>query len=92
MRPSTAPDALVQNGSSSDALTRISTLLTGEVGWHCQRQAAASAARHPMGVTGVSDRITVEPKIASSAVRSDIEAAWGTRGVRSVVDKLTVIH
>jgi osmotically-inducible protein OsmY len=106
--------------------------LTGEVDWDYQRQVAASAVGQLMGVTGVSDRITVEPTISSSAVRSDIEAAlkrrakaesqrvfvdvkgadvtltgsvhswserelatqtaWGTRGVRTVVNELTIVH
>ncbi len=104
--------------------------LTGEVHWEYQREAAAKAVRYLMGVTGVSDQITLKPEISSSVVKSDIEAAlkrrahdeaqkiavsvkgadvtlsgkvpswadrilvrysaWGTSGVRNVVDNLTV--
>jgi len=106
--------------------------LSGEVDWEFQRQAATRAVRDLMGVTGVSDQIAVEPKISSTAVKTDIEAAlkrraradsqrilvdvqgavvtltgtvhswperevarhsaWGTPGVRKLIDKLTVIH
>jgi osmotically-inducible protein OsmY len=106
--------------------------LTGELGWEYQRQAATSAVRYLMGVTGVSDQITIKPKVSLVAVKSDIEAAlkrraqsdaqeisvkvhgadvtlsgiahswverdlarhaaWGTPGVRKVVDKMTVAY
>jgi len=106
--------------------------LSGEVDWEFQRQAATRAVRDLMGVTGVSDQIAVEPKISSTAVKTNIEAAlkrraradsqrilvdvqgavvtltgtvhswperevarhsaWGTPGVRKLIDKLTVIH
>lgn len=104
--------------------------LTGEVHWEYQRQSAANAVRYLMGVTGVSDQITIKPKVTATAVKSDIEAAlkrhaqadankisvsvsgsdvtltgkvpswserdmarnsaWGTPGVKSVVDNITV--
>jgi osmotically-inducible protein OsmY len=106
--------------------------LSGEVEWEYQRQSAANAVRYLMGVTGISDQITLKPKISSDAVRVDIEAAlkrrahedarkisvevdghevtlggsvhswseknlathsaWGTPGVRNVVDNLTVAY
>jgi osmotically-inducible protein OsmY len=53
--------------------------LTGEVDWEYQRQAALSAVRYLMGVTGVSNLIAVKPKISLSAVKSDIEAALKRR-------------
>jgi len=86
--------------------------------------------RYLMGVTGVSDQITLKPEVSSAVVKTDIEAAlkrrahdeaqkiavsvqgadvtlsgkvpswadrilvrysaWGTSGVRNVVDNLTV--
>jgi osmotically-inducible protein OsmY len=104
--------------------------LSGEVPWNYQRRAAADAVRGLMGVTGVSDQITIKPKLTSDAVKADIEAAlkrrasseaksitvevqgadvtlsgkvnswtergmarhsaWGTPGVRNVVDNMTV--
>jgi osmotically-inducible protein OsmY len=104
--------------------------LTGEVHWEYQHEAAAKAVRYLMGVTGVSDQISLKPTVLSAVVKSDIEAAlkrrahneaqeiavsvhgtdvtlsgkvpswsernlvrysaWGTTGVRNVVDNLTV--
>lgn len=106
--------------------------LSGEVHWDYQREAAFSAVRYLMGVTGVSNQIAVKPKVSLSAVKSDIEAAlkrraksdaqsisvkvqgtdvtlsgtvhswserdlasnaaWGTPGVRKVVDNMTVVY
>jgi osmotically-inducible protein OsmY len=103
--------------------------LAGEVSWEYQRQSASAAVRYLMGVTGVSDQITIKAKASAVAVKSDIEAAlkrhaqadaqrilsvkdggvtltgkasswserdlarnsaWGTPGVRNVVDNITV--
>jgi len=104
--------------------------LTGEVSWEYQRQSASAAVRYLMGVTGVSDQITIKPRVTAFAVKSDIEAAlkrhaqadaqkilvsvsggdvtltgsvptwseremarhsaWGTPGVKNVVDNITV--
>jgi osmotically-inducible protein OsmY len=106
--------------------------LSGEVEWDYQRQTTIDAVRHLSGVTGVSDQIVIKPKVSSTLVKSDIEAAlkrrartdaqrisvevqgsdvtltgsvhswserdlardsaWGTPGVRNVVDKMTVSY
>ncbi|MEO6823922.1 MAG: BON domain-containing protein [Nitrosospira sp.] len=106
--------------------------LSGEVEWEFQRQTAARGIRYLMGVTGVSNNINIRPKVSSSAVKSDIEAAlkrhakddaqkisvevqgadvtltgtvqswserdlathsaWGTPGVRNVVDNIIVAY
>jgi osmotically-inducible protein OsmY len=106
--------------------------LTGSVEWHYQKQAAADALRYLIGVTGVSDQISIAPKVLSTAVKADIEAAlkrrassdsqeihvdvhgadvtlsgtvhswaerelarhsaWGTKGVRQVVDNMAMAH
>lgn len=109
--------------------------LSGDVDWQYQRQAATDSVRTLMGVTGVSDQISIKPSLFSvtaTAVKSDIEAAlkrssiadaqtisvavhgsdvtlsgtihswderdtatnsaWGTPGVRNVVDMMTLAH
>lgn len=106
--------------------------LSGEVDWEFQRQTATGGIRYLMGVTGVSNNITIRPKVSSSAVKTDIEAAlkrhakddaqnisvevqgadvtltgtvhnwserelathsaWGTPGVRNVVDNIIVAY
>ena len=53
--------------------------LSGEVDWEYQRQTAAIRVRHLMGVTGVSDQISLRPQVFLNAVKSDIEAALKRR-------------
>ena len=60
--------------------------LSGDVDWEYQRQAAAGAVRYLMGVTGVSDQITIVPNISTSAVKSEIESALKRRA------KVDVLH
>jgi len=49
--------------------------LSGEVECEYQRRAAKNGVRQLMGVKGVSDRITIKPRISTSTVKSSIEAA-----------------
>ena len=42
--------------------------LSGEVEWGFQRTAATEAVRHLMGVIGVSDLITIRPKVSATLV------------------------
>ena len=67
------PDAikvLVENGWIT---------LSGEVQWEYQRKAATDAVRGLLGVTGVSDQITIKNVLSSSALKADIEAALQRR-------------
>jgi len=104
--------------------------LTGRAQWQFERQAAFDAVRHLVGVTGVENCISIQPKTALVAVAADIEAAlkasvaadandisvalhgcdltlsgrianwadrdrvtrlaWGTPGVRHVLDNMTL--
>jgi osmotically-inducible protein OsmY len=105
--------------------------LSGEVHWEYQRQAAAGAVRYLMGVTSVTNNISITPKTSAAVVKADIEAAlkrraqadakkisvdvdgadvtltgnvhswserelarnsaWGSPGVRNVVDNMTMV-
>ena len=49
--------------------------LEGEVDWQFQRSAAEGAVLHLTGVKGVSNQITVKPKVAPTEVKEKIEAA-----------------
>jgi osmotically-inducible protein OsmY len=49
--------------------------LEGEVDWQFQRSAAEGAVLYLMGVKGVSNQITVKPKVAPTDVKAKIEAA-----------------
>jgi osmotically-inducible protein OsmY len=53
--------------------------LSGEVEWDYQRQTSVAAVRHLLGVTGVSEQIAIKPRISSTLVKSDIEAALKRR-------------
>jgi len=49
--------------------------LSGQVNWEFQRQGIAAAVRHLMGVKGLSNEISIQPKLTPAIVKSDIEAA-----------------
>jgi osmotically-inducible protein OsmY len=49
--------------------------LTGEVDWHYQKEAAGQAIRRLMGVTGVSNQVTIKPSINAATVSGDIADA-----------------
>ena len=49
--------------------------LTGEVDWKFQKETAADSVRFLSGVTGVSDQISIAPRVKASVVKADIEAA-----------------
>ena len=53
--------------------------LSGEVEWEYQRRAAAGAVRNLMGVTGISDHVSLKPRTSVESVKSDIEAALKRR-------------
>jgi osmotically-inducible protein OsmY len=53
--------------------------LTGEVAWEYQRKAATDGVRGLMGVTGVSDQISIKHIASSNGVKADIEAALKRR-------------
>lgn len=53
--------------------------LKGQVHWGFQRTIAAAAVRYLTGVRGLSDQITIKPKVAAGLVKHDIEAALQRR-------------
>jgi osmotically-inducible protein OsmY len=63
--------------------------LSGQVDWSYQRQTAKDTVRHLMGVTGVSDHITLKPSVSLSAVKADIEDALKRRA-RADAKKVTI--
>jgi osmotically-inducible protein OsmY len=106
--------------------------LSGDVEWQYQRQEAADCVRYMLGVTGVSNQISIKPSLSATVVKSDIEAAlkrrtnadaktivvnvnggdvtltgtvhswaerdlakrsaWGSPGVRNVVDNMNLVY
>jgi osmotically-inducible protein OsmY len=50
--------------------------LEGEVDWQFQKSSAGQAVRHLMGVKGVTNEITIMPRVAPIEVKQKIEAAF----------------
>jgi osmotically-inducible protein OsmY len=50
--------------------------LEGEVEWQYQKEAAESAVRYLTGMTGVSNLITIKPRVFPTELRSKIEDAF----------------
>jgi len=50
--------------------------LEGEVDWQYQKDAAFDAEHHLVGVKGVTDMITLKPRVSAIDVKSRIEAAF----------------
>jgi len=52
--------------------------LTGEVEWYFQKKAAANAVRNLMGVKGVTNSISIKPKVVATAseIKTTIENAF----------------
>lgn len=50
--------------------------LEGEVEWQYQKDAAVTVVREQSGVTGITNAITVKPKVSPRDVRNQIEAAF----------------
>jgi osmotically-inducible protein OsmY len=49
--------------------------LTGEVGWHYQREAAEQDVRRLRGVVGVSNHISLKPRVDAGNISNDISCA-----------------
>lgn len=49
--------------------------LSGQVEWHFQKEAAEREVRNLMGVTGVSNQITIKPRVDTSDLQDDIQLA-----------------
>jgi len=53
--------------------------LQGEVEWQYQKNAAESAVRYLTGVVGVSNLITVKPRVSAYELESKIKDAFKQR-------------
>lgn len=66
--------------------------ITGMVDYEYQRQLASSSVRHLMGVTGVSNQITIKSKLTSSTVKTDIEAALKRRALTDAQEIMVTVN
>jgi osmotically-inducible protein OsmY len=68
-------DVAVPHKQIKVSVERGFVTLEGEVDWKFQKSAADRAVRHLKGVTGLSNFITIKPKVAPENVSEKIEAA-----------------
>ena len=53
--------------------------LEGEVEWQYQKRAAENAIKYLMGVRGVSNSISIKPRVSAADVKAKIESAFARR-------------
>src|SRR5208337_4704514 len=68
-------DVLVPHGRIKVTVEKGFLTLEGEVNWQFQKSAAERAVRRLTGIKGVSNQITIKPKVAPVEVKDKIEAA-----------------
>jgi osmotically-inducible protein OsmY len=68
-------DASVPKDKVKAAVAKGWVTLTGQVEWHYQHDAAADAVRTLWGVTGVSNQITIKPRVDAGDIKDDIMVA-----------------
>jgi osmotically-inducible protein OsmY len=69
-------NTMVPHESVTATVTKGWIALTGTLDWQYQKDAAARAVRDLTGVTGVTNNITVKPRVKTIDVRDKIEAAF----------------
>jgi len=68
--------ASVPEGRIKVAVGKGWVTLEGEVDWQYQKDVALEAVHHLVGVKGVTNLITVKPRVSATEVKSRIEAAF----------------
>ena len=68
--PSDRVQATVENGWVT---------LEGEVEWQYQKRAAENAIKYLMGVRGVTNSISIKPRVSAADVKAKIESAFARR-------------
>jgi osmotically-inducible protein OsmY len=68
-------DAVIPGDAVRVTVQKGWVLLTGEVDWQFQKKAAEDAIRKLSGVTGVSNSITIKPRVSASDIKKKIEDA-----------------
>lgn len=63
--------------------------LDGEVEWQFQKTTAEDAIRYTMGIKGVTNRITVKPRVSAADVKAKIQSAF-TRYAQLDANKIKV--
>jgi osmotically-inducible protein OsmY len=82
-------NVLVPDGAIKATVSRGWVTLEGEVSWQFQKSAAERAVRNLSGVTGVTNSITVKPRVSPGEVKAKIEEAF-KRSAELDADRITV--
>lgn len=82
-------NTLVPDDKIKVAVSRGWITLEGEVQWNYERNAAENAVRYLTGVKGVSNLITVKPRVTPGEIKSKIEQAF-KRSAEIDADRTTV--
>jgi osmotically-inducible protein OsmY len=82
-------DALVPVDKLDVTVSHGWVMLKGEVEWQYQKQDAERVVRRLAGVTGVTNMITVTPRVAASALKERIEKAL-LRSAQTDAKQITV--
>ncbi|MGY2736388.1 BON domain-containing protein [Sphingomonas sp. UYP23] len=73
-------DASVPSGAILPAVTNGWVTLTGEVDWHFQKEAVERDVHQLTGVTGLTNRVTIKPRVdvigVSDAIRAALHRSW----------------
>ncbi|TPG54029.1 BON domain-containing protein [Sphingomonas glacialis] len=68
-------DASVPSGAILPAVANGWVTLTGEVDWHFQKEAVERDVRQLTGVSGITNSVTIKPRVDVIGVSDDIRAA-----------------
>jgi osmotically-inducible protein OsmY len=68
-------DVSIPKDSVSVRVEKGWVTMTGEVGWHYQKDAAEQDVRRLHGVMGVSNQISLRPQVNSASISNDISCA-----------------
>jgi osmotically-inducible protein OsmY len=66
--------------------------LSCELDYEYQRQLATASVRHLMGVTSVSNQITVKPSLSSLSSKSEIQAALNRRALIDAEEIIVTVY
>lgn len=66
--------------------------ITGNVAWAFQKSSLGLALSHLIGVTGISNQLSIAPILKRDAVKTDIECALKRRAIDSVKDVLISVQ
>ncbi|OYT87481.1 MAG: OsmY domain-containing protein [Burkholderiales bacterium PBB6] len=66
--------------------------LSGAVDWQYQLLAITSSVRPLLGVTGVSDQISIKPSVSAGAVKAEIEAALKRTSIADGKKIMVAVH